>query len=388
MSNLKHYRVYIIATEMSSDALGGQLLSQLEESKHILGCTIEIKGIGGFHMESYDSFRSLFSIEELSLMGISEIIPKIWHIKKRITEVVDDILEFSPDLLLTIDCPSFSLRVINKLKTRLKKQGKIPFPKIHYVAPSVWAWRSKRALKWAKHIDHMMCLFPFEPPYFSKHNLPASFIGHPILEQDACNIQKESLFLILPGSRKSEIKYHLPLFLDVYTQLKKDYEEFHSFKVVIPTYPHLVPLIKKYAEAHKEKCNIEIEANPSNRFDLYKKAKLAIAVSGTVSLELFYFKVSTIIAYKTSKLNYFIAKKLVKTAFISLPNIILNKSIIKELIQDECAIDELTQSLYAALKQPINQEDYTMLFNELLLKKDNISPSVKALSVILSYLKN
>jgi len=232
---MKTPHIYLVAGEASGDILGSRLIKALKEK--IPDCTIS--GIGGPLMIG-QGLKSLFPMQELSIMGILEIVPHIPRILRRLYETKQDILLKKPDLVITIDAKGFSFR----LAKSLRKYG---FPFVHYTAPSVWAWRPKRAEQIAHFLDHLLVLFPFEPPYFKKVGLPTTFVGHPLTEENFDLSKREfyrkkfsltkdeKLICLLPGSRTREIHSLLPTFIETLQNLKKKIKNFH---IIIPTFPH------------------------------------------------------------------------------------------------------------------------------------------------------
>ena len=205
----------MIAGEDSGDKLGSSVMNGLRET---LDVSPNFLGIGGTEMES-GGLISIFPMSELSVMGFIEIVSHFKNLKKRLNHTVSAILEAKPDILLTIDSPEFCFRVIKKVKSFNRN-----IPIVHYVAPSVWAWRPKRAIEIANYVDHVLALFPFEPPYFKNVGLSCDFVGHPIVSEDTVtkeniielktqySLGDDPVILCLPGSRKSEINRLMPTF--------------------------------------------------------------------------------------------------------------------------------------------------------------------------------
>src|SRR5690606_18985 len=214
------YRVFIVAGEPSGDALAAPLMRALRSrAPHI-----SFFGVGGPLMTA-EGLKSLFPMDELSVMGLFEVLPRLPRLLRRIDQTADAARRIAPDVFITVDAPDFSFRVARKLLGTA-------FPKIHYVAPSVWAWRPGRAKKIAALYDHLLTLLPFEPPYFEAEGLPANFVGHSVVESGA-NLgdgaafrarggigDSERLLMLLPGSRRGEVTRHLPIFRGVVTELR------------------------------------------------------------------------------------------------------------------------------------------------------------------------
>lgn len=371
-------RIFIIAGEASGDFLGGQLLQSLKKQHP----DIEIAGIGGNQMEA-QGLKSLFPMFDLSLYGLFELIPHLFKILKRINETKKAINAFMPNVLVTIDAPGFTLRIAKYAK-------KLKIPVVHYVAPSVWAWKPQRAKKLAKNVavDHLLCLLPFEPPYFTCHGLSTTFVGHPITEialpddtgfRESLGISREAtLVCVLPGSRKSEIQNLLEIFLDAITKLSLN----RRIEVVLPTLPHLVPLIDPIIK--NAAIPVKIVTTAEEKWQAFMQSSIALAASGTVSLELAYVGVPQVIAYKLSKLTYWVAKILITSKYASLVNILNKEMVVPEYLQNQCNAEFLSKQLDSILsdsrlKKKIH-EKYKEAINS--LKVSNMHPSDVAASVV------
>lgn len=322
-------RIYIIAGEPSGDLLGARLLPYLE--RHTL------KGIGGDMMQR-QGFHSLFSQEKISVMGIFEILPSLPCIYKCFRQTIKDIHLFKPDIILTIDSPGFCKRIIQKLR---KQQFQSTF--IHYVAPSVWAWRESRAKKWAELVDHMLCLFPFEPAYFEKYGLKSTFVGHPVTEWLLPKLLKDNQLIVLPGSRVREIKQHAKIF----GEAARIYQEKHPHvKIVWVTRPSLKALLQKIVPW------AIIDDDAQKKDQLFAASSLAIAASGTVTLELSYANVPMVMGYKISWFTEKCIKHLIKIPHACLVNILHNKAIVPEFLQKQCTAENLAKGLETLKEQP------------------------------------
>jgi lipid-A-disaccharide synthase len=317
--------IFLLAGEASGDNLGADLMKEI---KGILGADVRFAGVGGPLMMA-QGLAPLFPMEELSVMGFFEILPKIFHFRRRIQETIQSIGILKPDMVVTIDSPGFNVRVLKGVQS-FENRPQL----VHYVAPSVWAWRPKRAKKIAQLVDHLLTLLPFEPPYFEKEGLPSTFVGHPITKDKPINKKKETseqTLLLLPGSRFSELKYMAPIFADTLHLVLQD---FPNLNIVIPTFPHLQPVLESTFKSISLPIRYVLDGDAKRQ--AFEESDVALATSGTVALELAAFQVPCVIAYKTSWLTYQIAKRLVKVKYISLPNILMDKSIIREYIQDKC----------------------------------------------------
>ncbi|MCI5059732.1 MAG: lipid-A-disaccharide synthase [Alphaproteobacteria bacterium] len=325
--------IYLIAGEASGDFLGAQLMESLKTAQP----DIQFSGIGGPLMTA-QGLKSLFPMEELSVMGVAEILPKLPELLKRISQTVEDITQKSPDIVVTIDAPDFSFRVTKRARKKTK-QTKF----VHYVAPTVWAWRPGRAKKISKFLDGLLCLFDFEPSYFEAHGLKSTAVGHPMIESGvleaqplkigADNTQNLGVFF---GSRRGEIKRIAPLIIQCVEQIivqKPDIE------LIIPTLPHLKARVEELVEPLNAPCHIVTDKQ--DKWSLFKACDAAIAVSGTVGLELAAAGVPHVIAYKMNSLTWQVVKRVIKTPYAHLVNIMAGKEIVPEFIQGDARAENI-----------------------------------------------
>jgi lipid-A-disaccharide synthase len=327
--------IYIIAGEHSGDLIGSRVIASLREIDN----DIIIHGVGGPLMIKED-FTSLFDMNHIGLMGFIEIIPNLFKIIGLISKTVEDICSKNPDIVVTIDSPGFCYRVVSAVK-RLRPDIKT----LHIVAPSVWAYKPKRANKFAKVYDHLLTLFPFEPKYFQDVGMEATCIGHPALEQDfinknsdfrkAYNIRDDQkLIVVTPGSRLGEIKRHLPVFIPALDLLS---EYIDDMVVCFVTKEHE----RSIKGCLKGALFRSIIVGDNERLRAYSAADLALAKSGTNTLELSASKIPIVIAYKMHPITFLILKAMIKIKYASIVNIIADKAIIPEFIQFDCTVINL-----------------------------------------------
>ncbi|MBX2830985.1 MAG: lipid-A-disaccharide synthase [Rhodospirillales bacterium] len=328
-------KIMLVAGEASGDQLGGRLMAAIkaqEPNTHFIG-------VGGPRMER-EGLTSLFPMNEMSVMGLTEVIPHIPHLLKRISQTADFAKKQKPDAVVTIDAPDFSFRVGKKLK------GK-GIPLIHYVAPSVWAWREGRAKKIAGFLDHLLALLPFEPPYFEKEGLPTTFIGHSAVEERHDGDQQrfrtqhgltadKKLLAVLPGSRNSEVKRLLPVFRQVIDALAAKYPD---ARIVVPTVSKVADTVT--AEMKDWPLDPIIVATDQERHDAFAAANCALAASGTVSLELAIAGVPHVIAYQVNAVTGWIAKRLIKIDTVTIVNLVLGRKLIPEFLQENCQAENI-----------------------------------------------
>ena len=376
--------IYLIAGEPSGDIIGARLINSIQ-SKTNNKCFIS--GVGGKEMEKL-GFKSLFPMSEITVMGLAEVIPSLPNLFMRIRQTIADITKKNPCIVVTIDAPDFSFRI-------LKKISKSEIPLVHYVAPSVWAWKPGRAKKIAQFLNKLLTLFPFEPPYFEKEGLHTVFVGHPIVESKAGmgegiifrkkhNIPRSAKVLsILPGSRVGEIKRLLPIIMNVISSL-----DHKNLFIILPTLDNLVDHIKNLLK----RWNIStiVITTIEEKYAALAASDVAIAASGTVSLELAMARVPNISIYKFNPITAFIGRRLVKTKFSNLVNILLDKEVVPELIQEKCNSDlilnEIKKLLDNAEISELQLKNFDIAIKQ--LTNNSAKPSDKAANVILETIKS
>jgi lipid-A-disaccharide synthase len=352
--------IFIIAGEESGDLLGGSLMRDLRTMEP----DIKFNGIGGTAMQE-QGMCSMFPMEELSIMGVFEVIKHLPIILKRMRQTVDAIKKQNPDILITIDSPDFCLRVAKKIKN-LMPHIKI----IHYVAPTVWAWRPKRAKKIAQFLDGLMCLLPFEPSYFTKHGLKSAFVGHPLVnkikplsEVQQANFyctyalnDRSPLVCLLPGSRRREVHSLWPEFLSVATKLHHEKPE---IQFILPTLPHLLPLLGEVPKF------ITLITDIADKYTAFQCSDIALHASGTVALELALSETPMVMAYKIHPFSAFLARFLVTTKHFSLVNILRGRQVTPELLQQDAQAENIYVHLSSLLDYPEKREQQLIELKEI-----------------------
>ena len=356
-------RVFVIAGEPSGDNLGAAVMAGLKE---LADGQVSFEGVGGPAMQA-EGLQSRFPMSELSVMGLAEILPKYFHLKRRIRECAEAVLADPPDLLLTIDSPDCCLRV-----ARLVKAANPSIRTVHYVAPTVWAWRPKRAVKMAQVIDHVLALFPFEPPLMRDAGMECDFVGHPVTTQPQASLDEILAFrresgigdapiaLILPGSRAGEVERLAPIFGQVVERLR----ELH------PELVFVLPVAEGVADLVAEKtrdwpANI-VTLDPRHiipeHFAIGKRAAfaaadVALAASGTVSLELAAANTPMVIAYDMAWLTRVIMKRMLITDTVTLVNLVSDCRVVPEFIGADCRPEKIALSLSSVYEDPGEQYD-------------------------------
>ena len=377
----KEKAIYLVAGEPSGDFIGSEVISELLK----LYPNMSIHGVGGHFMEKFN-FKSLFPMNELSIMGIIPVLLKIVPLYRRINQVVEDILSKNPDIVILIDSPDFNHRVAKKLRKKLFKS-----PIICYVAPTVWAWRQKRVKSMARDFNHLLSILPFEGKFFNDNGLNTTYVGHPVIPK--ININSEETFrskykvnddpvlIFLPGSRDSEIKRNIKPFKIAFIEIQK---QIPNIKLVIPVNKKKKPLIDKYFD------NAIFISDESDKFLLFKEADVACATSGTVTLELGLALTPMVVIYKLDFITWSIVSRLAKVKFVSLVNLVLNKPSVEELLQSRCSPKNISKSVLEILKKDkiyFNQKKDLQKFKGL-IENNYMSPSKKAAETIYNILGN
>lgn len=358
---MQRLKIFLIAGEASGDLLGAELIKEISKYREV-----ELVGVGGEKLAKY-GLDSLIQIEKLSVMGLFEVLPRIKEMLGYINYIAQKIEAEKPDLVITIDSPDFCFRVIKKIAK--EKLAKTKF--VHYVAPTVWAYRAKRAAKIAKLYDLLLVILPFEPRYFTEYGLQTKFIGHPIFSKHNQNLLKPQPFdfsnkkylLVTPGSRRGEILRHLPIFLQVLKKIRKDYPEM-QFLFFANSYN--LEFLEDNIAAKIDNYRIVTDAEEKTK--LMQEVSFALSKSGTNTMESAFYNICQVICYKVNFLTYKILKRIVKIKFANLINIAAEQEIIPELIQKDCNVENIYKKLSflladeAAAKNQIKQVKH-MLFS-------------------------
>jgi lipid-A-disaccharide synthase len=338
-------KVYLVAGEPSGDALGARLIAALRRRT---GRPLQLGGVGGPLMQA-EGLQSLFPMGELAVMGLVEILPHIRALARRLDQTASDIQAFRPDVLVTIDAPGFNRRLVDRLPDRA-------VPRVHYVAPTVWAWRPGRVHKFRARFDRLLALLPFEPPWFEAVGLDCRFVGHSVLESGAATGDRTRfrtergiapdtpLLCLLPGSRRGEVTRLLPVFAEAVARIATTRP---GLQVALPVAPNVAELVRALT-ADWPTRPILVDGEGA-KFDAMAASDVALAASGTVALELALAGTPTVIAYRLPAITYAVVKALVSTKYVHLLNIMAEREIVPELIQGDCTPDRLSAAVLALI---------------------------------------
>lgn len=355
-------RVFIIAGELSGDKLGGALMEGLKS----LTPEVQFDGVGGALMQA-QGLTSRFDMTELSVMGIAEILPKYRALMRRINETATAVIASKPDVLITIDSPDFCLRVARRVKA-----ANPAIRTVHYVAPTVWAWRSGRAAKMAPSIDQVLALFPFEPPYMHAAGMACDFVGHPVVNDPVASKAQAQRFraehglgdapclLVLPGSRRGEVSRLAPIFGKT---LRLALTQRPDLRVIVPAAAPVAEMLIGFLKdwpGHPillDPRERDADQATSEKRAAFKAADVALAASGTVSLELAAASTPMVIAYDMNWLTRQIVTRLLKVDTVTLVNLVSETRTVPEFLGQHCVPEDICQGLLETLDQPDRQNE-------------------------------
>ncbi len=381
-------RVFVIAGEASGDKLGAALMAGLK------GLTeVEFQGVGGPLMQE-EGLSSLFPMDELSVMGIAEILPKYRHLMRRINQTAEAVIAAQPDVLITIDSPDFSLRVARRVKAASDIRT------VHYVAPTVWAWRAGRAEKMAKVIDHVLALFPFEPPYMEAAGMDCDFVGHPVVAERVASAEEAEAFrteqglggapllLVLPGSRRGEVSRLAPVFGEA---LRGIVAERPDIRPVIPTTGNVTDLVREAVAGWPvqplvlDPRGMDPEDYKRLKAAAFAAADAALAASGTVSLELAASDTPMVIAYDMSLISRIIISRMLKVDTVTLVNLVSDTRAVPEFVGRDCQPGPIAEAVLKLLDDPGDQRAAMAVTMER-LGKGGEAPGLRAAKAVLQRL--
>lgn len=370
-------KLFLIAGEPSGDRLGAALMAGLKS----LHPEVSFQGVGGPLMQA-EGLNSLFPMEELSIMGLAEVLPKYFHLKRRIRETAAAALAANLAALISIDSPDFCLRV-----AKIVKAANPTLRTIHYVAPSVWAWRPGRAAKMARVIDHVLALLPFEPPLMTAAGMSCDFVGHPVVSEPLATPAETAqlagqapLILALPGSRKGEVARLAPVIGETLALIKAKYP---GVRVVLPTVRGVADLVRNLTATWP--IQPQIITDPSLKRAVFAAANVAIAASGTVSLELAANNCPMVIAYDMHPATLWLMRRAALIDTVTLVNLVSETRVVPEFIGENCRAALIAPALLNLLENPHSQ-DAAMQLTMQRLGKGGAPPGLRAAKSVLTVL--
>ncbi|WP_372887839.1 lipid-A-disaccharide synthase [Shimia sp.] len=379
-------RVFLIAGEASGDRLGAALMAGL----HTLAGSVEFDGIGGPLMQA-EGLTSLFPMDELSVMGIAEVLPRYRHLLKRMHQTAKAALASRADVMVTIDSPDFCLRVAREVKAA----GGLRC--VHYVAPSVWAWRPGRAAKMARAIDQVLALLPFEPPFMEAAGMRCDFVGHPVVAEPVASphevaqvrarhrVGDRPLLLALPGSRRGEVSRLTPAFGEVVARMTRARPE---LQVVVPAAGPVAGLVRdmtaqwRHPPVILDPNGIDPAAALAEKRAAFGAADVALAASGTVSLELAASGTPMVIAYDMNWISWQIMSRMALIDTVTLVNLVTDTRAVPEFLGPDFKPEAIAPALLALLDDAGAQHAAMALTMEL-LGRGQAEPGLRAARAVL-----
>jgi lipid-A-disaccharide synthase len=376
-------KIFLIATEASGDNLGAPLMRELRAR---LGDGVVFEGVGGPRLEA-EGLVSLFPIGDLAIVGLTAIARQLPMLLSRIKQASEAVLRAKPDVLVIIDSPDFTHRVARRVRRRDPS-----IPVVDYVSPTVWAWRPGRARVMKRYVDHVLALLPFEPAAHRElGGPPCTYVGHPLIEQLSSlrpdpDEQKRRdasppLLLLLPGSRRGEIRNHMEIFGEVLAAQGTEVE------AVLPTTPHLLPAVNAALENWPVKPRVL--TGEDDKRAAFRIARAALAKSGTVTLELALAGVPMVTLYRGSATEAFIARRVVRVPSIILANLVLGETVVPEFHQEECTAQAIVPVLHDMLTgAPARQRQVDAFARlDVIMATGAQSPSQRAADIVIAALK-
>ncbi len=381
--NDAHALVFLIAGEPSGDRLGAQLMRRLRDE---LDGRVAFQGVGGDAMAA-EGFRSIFPMSDLSVMGLAEVLPHLPLLLRRIRQTAAAVMAARPAAVITIDSPDFSFRVARQVAGS-------DYVLIHYVAPSVWAWKPSRAAKMARLYHRVLALLPFEPPYFEAQGLTCTFVGHPAVEAAGQGngpafrarhgiAPGAPVLCLLPGSRQGEVARLLPLFGEVFRALGR---ERPGLRAVLPTVGGVAARVTEICATWP---SAPVVVGPAEANDAFAAASAALAASGTVTLELAAQGTPAVIAYRVNPLTAAVVRRLIKVQHVGLVNLVLNRRAIPELIQNDCTVENMHDAVARLLDDEGMRNSQQAAYAEALemLGAGTVAPSLRAARAVIETLQ-
>jgi lipid-A-disaccharide synthase len=379
-------KIFLIATEESGDRLGGDLMKALRQR---LGGAVQFEGVGGRSM-AQEGLASLFPIEELSIMGLAGVVKQLPKILRLIRQAADAVIQASPDILVIIDSPDFTHRVARRVRAR-----NASIPVVDYVSPSVWAWRPGRARAMRRYVDHVLALLPFEPEaYRSLRGPPCSYVGHPLIEQlgvlrpdiDEQKRRDEAppVLLVLPGSRRSEIRHHMAIFGETLGRLSA---QGVPFELILPTMPHLQDAVRESVASWPVQPRIVV--GEQEKRAAFRIAHAAFVKSGTATLELALAGVPMVAAYRGGAVEAWVLRRAIRVSSVILANLVLGENVVPEFIQEDCTPEKLVPALRNILADSPLRRRQIEFFAKLdaIMSTGDQTPSARGADIVLATLR-
>jgi lipid-A-disaccharide synthase len=382
----KGRKIFLIATEESGDRLGANLMKVLRQR---LGGAVRFEGVGGRSM-AREGLVSRFPIEELSIIGLAAVVKQLPKILRLIRQTAAAVTEAKPDILVIIDSPDFTHRVAKRVRAA---DSSIPI--VDYVSPSVWAWRPGRARAMLSYVDHVLALLPFEPEAYQRlRGPPCSYVGHPLTEQlvslrPGADEQKRRddappVLLVLPGSRRSEIRRHMADFGQALGRLKG---EGTAFELILPTMPHLQGAVTEALQGWPVQPRVVI--GEQEKRSAFRIARAALAESGTVTLELALSGVPMVTAYKVGAAEAWIMRRAINVQSVILANLVIGENVVPEFLQQDCTPEKLSQALREVLGDSASRRKQIEAFAKIdqILSTGDQPPSARAADIVLATMR-
>lgn len=337
--------IYLLAGEASGDVLGARLMAAIARQRP----GAEFAGVGGPRMAE-QGLTSLHPLSDLAVMGIVEILPRIGLLRRRLNETMADIVRRKPDVLVTIDSPGYTHRL-------LARAARLGIPRVHYVAPQVWAWREHRVRHFPGLWDKLLCLLPFEPAWFAARGIEATFVGHPVLESgaghgDAARFRaangltpEQPVLVLMPGSRRSEVPRLLPVFgqtLDLLANAAP------TLRPVLPVSAVVADTVRRAAESWP--VQPVIVTGLAEKHDAYAAAGVALTKSGTSTLELALAGVPMAVTYRVNPLSAALARRMIRVPHVAMVNLLAGGEVVPELLQQDCTPERLSHTVLDLLQ--------------------------------------
>jgi lipid-A-disaccharide synthase len=379
-------KIFLIATEASGDRLGSSLMKVLRQR---LGDAVRFEGVGGQSM-AREGLASLFPIEELSIIGLAAVAKQLPKILRLIRSTASAVSEASPDALVIIDSPDFTHRVARRVRAR---DPSIPI--IHYVSPSVWAWRPGRARAMRTYVDHVLALLPFEPEEYRRlRGPPCSYVGHPLTEQIGVlrpgveeqkrRDQAPPVVLVVPGSRRSEIEHHMAVFGETLARLQSQGVQ---FELILPTMPHLQEAVAHALMNWPVQPRVVI--GEQEKRAAFRIARAALAKSGTVTLELAIAGVPMVAAYRTGAAEAWLLRRVINVSSVILANLVVGENVVPEYLQQDCTPEKLSHALGEVLADSSLRRRQLEAFAKIdtIMSTGDQPPSVRAADIVLATMR-